>query len=149
MITFSMFLPRLAYPVPSCCSWSTAPAIAFLKQPTFRIIKIKTYFTATSVQNQLWNDCFLRVFAQIGWSCPELLLTALCLQLLLQLSWNNQLFISLKLETLYCNFRSSSILEWLLSQCSSPGWLILYQAAVFCLQVGLPENKELSIWVAG
>ena len=36
-----MFLPRLAYPVQSCCSWSTAPTSAFVKQPTFNIIKIR------------------------------------------------------------------------------------------------------------
>ena len=36
-----MFLPRVAYPIPSCCSWSTAPTSAFLKQPTFSIIKIR------------------------------------------------------------------------------------------------------------
>ena len=77
-ITFSMFLPRLAYPVQSCCSWSTAPASAFLKQATFSIIK---------------------------------------------------------LDILYCNFSSKSILKRLLSPCSYPGQLILSQAAALCLQV--------------
>ena len=107
-ITFSMFTPRLAYSVPNCCSWSTAPASAFSKQQllvSYKLDILYCNFSSTLLLKWLLSPCVC-----LGW----LILSqaaALCLQLQLQLPWNNQLFVSLKLEIIYCNFRSNSILK--------------------------------------
>ena len=50
MIAFSVYLPRLTDPVPSCCSLSTAPASTSLKQPTFYIIKIRNYLLQLQIK---------------------------------------------------------------------------------------------------
>ena len=50
MIAFSVCLPRLTDPVPSCCSLSTAPASTSLKQPTFYIIKIRNYLLQLQIK---------------------------------------------------------------------------------------------------
>ena len=145
-ITFSMFLPRLAYPVQSCCSWSTAPTSAFVKQPTFNIIKIRQ--SLLQIQCKInskmiaFSMCLHR-FADAVPSCCSLS-TAPASAFLKQPTFRIIKNLKLLLQN-QIKFNSEMItfpmflprLSDPVSSCCSmsTGWLILFQASAPCLWV--------------